>query len=65
MRVSKEKIMIRLTALGMSMDKLVKKSCISKWRLCTILNTGECDKEELNSISRALVTRSETISDKP
>ena len=62
MKVSKEKVMIRLAALQMSMDQLVKKSHISKWRLCDILNKGECDNNELNSIGRALVTRSEDLS---
>lgn len=61
MKISKEKVMIRLAALGMSMDQLVKKSCISKWRLCDILNKGECDKDELTGISRALVTQSEAL----
>lgn len=61
MQISKEKVRIRLTALGMSMDQLVKKSRISKWRLCDILNKGECDNDELINISRALMTRSEEL----
>lgn len=62
MKISKEQVMIRLTALHMPMDQLVKKSHINKCRLCDILNKGECDNDELNSISRALVTRSEELS---
>lgn len=62
MKISKEKVMIRLATLHMTMDQLVKKSRISKWRLCDILNKGECDNDELNNISRALVTRSEDLS---
>lgn len=62
MKISKEKVMIRLATLHMTMDQLVKKSRISKWRLCDILQKGECDNDELNSISRALVTRSEDLS---
>lgn len=61
MKVSKSKIMIRLTALSMTMDQLVRKSEISKYRLCEILNRGECDDSEMIRISRALVTRKEDL----
>ena len=61
MKVNRAKIMTRLTVLGLSMDQLVRRSSISKYRISDIMNGSDCDSDEMYRISRALATRSEEL----
>lgn len=61
MDINSRSIIVRMTALGIGPDQLVRKTQITKDRMGYILNTGKCEDSELNKICVALAIKREMI----
>lgn len=61
MDINSKSIIVRMAALGISADQLVRKTRITKDRMGYILNVGKCEDAELDRICTALAIRREII----
>ena len=61
MDINSRSIIVRMAALGISADQLVRKTRITKDRMGYILNVGKCEDAELDRICTALAIRREMI----
>lgn len=61
MDINSRSIIVRMAALGISPDQLIRKTHITKDRMGYILNVGKCEAIELDKLCTALAIRREMI----
>ena len=61
MEINSKAIIIRMAAVGIGPDRLVRKTRITKDRLGYILNAGKCEDFELEKICIALTVKREAF----